>query len=250
MKVLFLVPAHERVRLAIVCLRQLERTCAELRKEGIQASALVLGSDERILDVARGLGFGVVVCTNDPLGRKWNHGYQLATDPEWNSSPADYVIPFGSDDWVDPQLLLTAPWPKPHEMTYFTRGAVVDESGKRMSRLRIRYAGGWGIRIIPRALVAACDYRPASEFSQRALDASTLRGIIAANGTARWVRHDLHADQLVDWKTRHLQLNDYRACLAYRIGDEVDPWVELAQVYPADALAEMRQVYGHALERV
>src|SRR4051794_2342619 len=101
----FIVPAAGRESLARVCLRQLRRTCDALQAEGIDANAVVI-ADDRNLRTATELGFGTVRRDNHFLARKFNDGIQLACDPQINERPVDYVVPCGSDDWVDHRLFL------------------------------------------------------------------------------------------------------------------------------------------------
>src|SRR5687767_4792022 len=96
----FVVPAFGRVELARICLRQLRRTCDALQAEGVEATAVVIADDEN-LDAARELGFGTIERDNRAVSRKFNDGIQLALDPAYNPRPGDYVVPCGSDDWVD-----------------------------------------------------------------------------------------------------------------------------------------------------
>jgi hypothetical protein len=100
----FIIPAYGRLELARVCLRQLRRTCDALTEHGIEATAVVIADDEN-LETARELGFGTTVQSNEFLGRKYNDGFQLACDPEYNPRPADYVMPYGTDDWIDYRIL-------------------------------------------------------------------------------------------------------------------------------------------------
>src|SRR5574337_351116 len=125
----FVVPAAGRSAMAAACLRQLQRTCATLVAAGVRASAVVVADDEN-LDVADELGFGTVRRGNRPLGRKWNDGYQLAGE-----AGVDFVVPFGSDDWIDPAAILAAPLPGPDEIRCFRRSAVVREDGRRLAEL-------------------------------------------------------------------------------------------------------------------
>jgi hypothetical protein len=245
----FVVPAHGRLELARVCLRQLRRTCDALSAERIEASAVVIASDEN-LDLAHELGFGVIAETG-ALGRKWNHGYQLACDPALNPRPVDYVVPMGSDDWIDPELILSAPLSQDH-LTCFRRCAFVREDGRRLARLTINYPGGVGIRVIPRRLIEQAGYRPAEEHRRRALDTSTLQGLRRANfgRMPSIVYHDLHDLQIVDFKSAAGQLNSYRACLRFTHARESeDVWDELATVYPGEAIEEMRAVYERPIAR-
>ena len=240
----FIVPANGRSDHATVCLRQLARTCETLTENGLDASAVVVADDEN-LEQARDLGFATVRRENEPLGRKWNDGYQLAADTATNSRPARFTVPIGSDDWIDPYLLLTADL-REDRVTCFRQAAFVNEDGTRLAPVRIPYDGGIGIRVIPTRLLARAGYRPAEEDRKRAIDASVFRGL--RQPPVHY--HETHPLQIVDFKSHTDQLNPYHDCLRYLAGEESEtPWDDLAEVFPADAVAEMRAVYS-ARERV
>lgn len=247
MRLWFLIPAHGRFDLARVCLQQLRRTCDALIDGGIDASAAVVANDQN-LELAEALGFATIRETSPTLGRKWNHAYQFACDPAYNPQPADYVVPFGSDDWIDADLLLTAPV-GPDYLTCFRRCAFVSEDGRRLARLSIGYPGGVGVRVIPRSFVEKAGYRPADEHKRRSLDTSTLAGLKKANygRTPEIVYHDLHDLQVVDFKSQAGQLNSYKMGLRFtKARESSDVFGELAEVYPAEAVEEMRAVYAKA----
>lgn len=232
----FIVPAYGRLDLTRVCLRQLARTCETLTGAGIEASAVVIADDEN-LDVACELGFGTVRRDNRPLGRKWNDGFELA-----GLAGADYMIPCGSDDWIDPAFILSGDLPAPDTVRCARRSAIVNETGTRLAHLRIPYDGGDGIRIIPRQLLQPFGFRPAVEDAPRAIDTSVLTRL-----RPRLAYHDLHPLQVVDFKSRE-QLNSYRDCLTFLDGDEsADPFGDLAAYYPAEAVGEMRTLYERRL---
>lgn len=242
----FIVPAHGRVELARVCLRQLARTCVTLAVDyAIDASAVVIADDEN-LETARELGFGTVERENAPLGRKWNDGYQLA-----GQAGVDYVIPFGSDDWIDPAWV-DAQVRADGELRCSRRSAVVREDGMALARLDIRYDRhgghdfGDGVRMIPTSLLAPLGYRPADELAPRAIDSSVFRSVFSMLGRLPRVSfREVGPLQIVDFKSPGEQLNGYAGCLAFRDGDEDrDPWGTLATVYPAEAVEEMRALYG------
>lgn len=239
----FVMPAHGRHRLTAICLRQLRNTCDQLADHDIEASAVVIAEDGN-LDTARDLGFGTIEQTNDLLGRRFNDGYQLATDPDYNPRPVDYVVPIGSDDWIDHRILLDLP--DQNTINCFRKGTIVREDGRSMALLDLTYEGGIGIRVIPRSLVERANHRPAEDYKTRAVDTSTLRGLRRATPGLRLRYRDTHPHQIVDWKTGGPQLNPYRSCLPYarRGGERPDPFLELADTFPADALDEMRAVYG------
>lgn len=235
----FIVPVHGREALSTVCLRQLRRTCDALAPQ-VEATAVVVG-EGILLDVARDLGFATVTRSNDQLGTKFNDGYQLACDPEHNPRPADFVVPCGSDDWIDP-LIFSKGFPA-DRIGVFRKLAVVNAARTKIARLRTTYREGAGIRIIPAKFIAAAGYRPAEEDRQRALDASTIFGLRHANGWngyAPIVELDRHDFQIVDWKSADTQLNSYDLLRSHMQSEHADPFDVLAPHYPAAALEEMR----------
>lgn len=240
MKMTFVVPVHGRERLALVCLRQLRRTCDAARELGITAAAVVVG-EGMLLERAAALGFGIVKRDNRQLGRKFNDGFQLACDPRYNPEPADYAIPCGSDDWVDPLILPLAATLPPDTIGIFRRIAIVDEDRARLLPLKVGYKGGAGVKFIPSSLLARAGYRPCDEDRNRGCDTSTLEGIKAATGSFPAIAElELHPLQIVDWKSSDgPQLNSYRALAGYGAAGEADPLEALAPHYPAEALEEV-----------
>ena len=240
-RIWFIVPAHGRVDLSRVCLRQLRRTCDAMRANyDIDATAVVIADDEN-LDVADDLGFATVKRDNHQLGRKFNDGHQLACDPAYNPNPADYVVPCGSDDWVDPVVFQRLP--PPGVVGVFTLHAVVNEDRTRLQRLRVGYKCGAGIRIIPRDLVAAAGYRPCREHARSGVDTTAVEGIQRSIGEfPATVCLDVHPLQIVDWKSRHQQLHSYSAIRGFGKGPEsTDPFGDLAGFYP-EAVEELREL--------
>ena len=241
----FVVPAAGRVELARICLTQLRRTCDALALEGVDATAVVIADDEN-LDIVRALGFGTVERDNQFVSRKFNDGIQLACDPAINPRPADYVVPFGSDDWADHRLFLNPP--PPDTIVGFQHISFVREDGREIAVRYLNHLGGSGIRIIPRQLLAPLDYRPADEDRYHGCDTSILVNLSRHHGDRLRIEHrHLHDRQIVDWKTPGEQLTPYDAVARRRSGPPGDPFVELAGVYPDVALEEMRAHYEQAL---
>lgn len=242
--VCFIVPAHGRVDLAAVCLRQLRRTCDVISTEGTHASAVVIACDEN-LDTARELGFATVERDNDFLGRRFNDGYELAS-----RSGFTHVMPCGSDDWVDPSWILTAPVIEDTPVCP-RLCAMVDETGLRMRSLSVGYEGGLGLRLTPTALLEPFAYRPVEEDRNRAIDASTSRRLKTRHPQLGFVYHDLHPFQIVDWKSQDGNLNTYAMCSAFGVGEEQDGFAAaLADHFPADAVAEMVAFYANRTEEL
>jgi hypothetical protein len=249
-RLLFCMPAHGRLELARICMKQLRRTCDALCAEGVEASAIVVACDEN-LDSARELGFGTVERNNVYLARRFNDALQLACDPAHNPWPADYAVPIGSDDWVDHRLFLDLP--AANRVVGWKRLAVVREDGREISCRQLDYTGGAGIRIYPAALMAPFGYRPADPDRRRACDTSILTNLCMHHGLGgiRVEHRHLHDYQIVDWKSPAEQLNTYAELAAvYRPTVTGDPFEELAPFYPAEALDEMRAHYATNLVAV
>jgi hypothetical protein len=235
--VIFVVPAHGRTDLAAVCLTQLRRTCDALT----DATAVVVADDEN-LDTAAALGFHVVEHPNTPLGAKWNAGYIAAAD-----LGADYVIPIGSDDFVDHRLI-EAQLEADGELRCSRLSAVVREDGKRLAVLRITYDGGDGVRVIPTGLLEPLGFRPCDDHRDRAMDTSMMLRLTAHLGRRPHMTYtDLHGAQIVDFKSSGAQLNTYAACsAAFGVDEASDPWVLLQDTYPVEAVAAVRDIYEAA----
>lgn len=248
------MPVHERLRLAAICLRQLRRTCDALTSEGVDATAILIADGLNLARLrrrigARLLGFGSYDRDNRFLSRKYNDGIQCALDPEVAEHPADFVVPCGSDDWVDHRLFLDLP--DERTVVGFQRMSFVREDGREMTTALLDYPGGSGIRIYPRALLAPLGFRPADEDRDRGCDTSILTNLVLHHGDRLRIDHrHLHERQIVDWKSSDFQLNPYEAVtLARRSIGSADPFSGLARYYPREAVDEMRAHYAGSLRR-
>jgi glycosyltransferase involved in cell wall biosynthesis len=237
----FVVPAHGREDLTRICLRQLRRTCDALREYRIEATAVVVADDANIR-TARELGFGIIHRDNQFLSRRFNDGFELATNPEVNPRPADYVVPCGSDDWVHPSLFLDLP--RGDQVYGFQRMSFVREDGREMTSRLLDYEGGCGIRIYPRKVIAAAKYRPADEDRSRGCDTSTLVNLKRARRSLVVVHRETDPRCVVDWKSHSEQVNSYDHIAGRHRGSRpVDPFRALADFFPREALDEMSAHY-------
>lgn len=238
----FVVPAHGRLELSAICLAQLRQTCDTLTGNGVEATAVVIACDEN-LDTARDLGFGTVERDNRFLSRRYNDGIQLALDSRYNSRPADYVVPCGSDDWVAPSLFLELP--PPNTVLGFPRLSFVRPDGREIAETELDYAGGAGIRVFPRGLMAAVRYRPADEDRVRACDTSILTNLQRAHRQLRIEHRIADPRSIVDWKSASDQVTNYETIIRrHRPRRRPDPFAVLAGFYPAEALEAMRSLYA------
>ena len=215
-----------------------------LEREGILAHAVVIADDEN-LDTARTLGFDTVERDNRFTSRKFNDGIQLATDPAVNPLPVDYVVPLGSDDWVDWRLFHNLP--EPNVMVGFQRMAFVREDGAELTVRRINSEGGCGIRIYSRQVMAKVDYRPADEDRRRGCDTSILVNIKREVPDLRVEHRDLDPLQIVDWKSPGENLNPYESLARHRKELTRDPFQVLEGRYPAESLQAMSDHYAETL---
>lgn len=243
----FVVPAHGRFELTKICLRQLRRTCDALTAEGLEATAIVI-ADDKNLATARSLGFGTYERDNRFLSRKFNDGIQAACDRDVNPRPADFVVPFGSDDWIDYRILLNLP-PR-NTVACFQHMSFVNEDASELQTSFIRYAGGCGIRVYPRQVVAQMAYRPADEDRRRGCDLSILSTLRREVRLLRVVHHSIDPRQIVDWKTAGANLNSYAEIGKHRRAHGPDPFAQLEGFYPPKALREMRQLSERRLVAV
>ena len=62
------------------------------------------------------------------------------------------MVALGSDDWIDPALVL-AQLEGEGEIRCSRLSAIVSENGRRLTPLRIAYEGGDGVRMLPVALL-------------------------------------------------------------------------------------------------
>lgn len=242
----FVVPAHGRLELSRICLRQLRRTCDALGENGITANAIVIADDEN-LDTATELGFATIERDNRFLSRKFNDGIQLACDPRYTPRPADYVVPCGSDDWIDYRILLRLPRRR-RTVVGFQLCAFVNEAGSELALARVRYRGGVGIRIYQRGLLEPLGYRPADEDRVRGCDTSILLNVSKAAGGVDVVHWDSHPLQIVDFKSPEQNRNSYADVSVHATGIAFARWAErLAEVYPDEAVFEIREHYAAAV---
>lgn len=236
----FVVPVYRRLELASICLRQLRRTCDSLTENGIEATAVLVGDLEDLTQLPD-LGFGRVVRDNAFTSAKYNDGIQVACDPEFNPRPADFVVPCGSDDWVDWRIFTDLP--KSDSIHGFQRLSFVRPDGKEMVQRQVLVTGGCGIRIYPREVMATLDYRPADEDRRRACDTSIITNL-QRKQRFRVFHLEIDPKQIVDWKSPDNQLNPYESLTFHKVfAKPEEPFEALRDLYPAEALAEMRAHY-------
>jgi hypothetical protein len=166
----------------------------------------------------------------------------------WTRMPADYVVPCGSDDWVDWRLFTDLP--DENTMVGYQMLCFVRPDGQEMVQRLVNVRGGCGIRIYPRQILKTLGYRPADEDRKRACDTSIITNLYKAKPFA--IEHRvIDPRQIVDWKSLDVQLNPYESLTFHKtFANPQDPFVALADMYPADALEAMRRHYQNVREMV
>ena len=224
--IFFVTPAWRRVALSRVVFEQWRRVFAHLAEQGVEARCVVI-ADDLNADIADSLGFDVLRKPNYALGRKFNDGIQYAAQ-----HGADWIVPIGSDSFIDPAYFL--PLPKPKVMRSATLYAIAEPT--RLGRCKIRTAKGVGPYMIPRRFLPRT-YRPANDRLTHGVDGSTLRGL---RGPMRRQVVDLHPYQYVGFRHHgkdadHPQINHYdRLYRLIGVGQDKDVVERLSQHYDAD----------------
>lgn len=251
MKVVFVIPAHGRFELTACCLGSMLWTCSALDACDVEAGLVVVACDANAATArafrADAYAFvDVVEQGNRELGRRWNDGFERALELD-----ADYVFPCGSDDIVHPGLVLAMVLAaEGNDMVATRRSCVVSEDGSRLAELEISYAGGDGIRCIPRWLLERVGGRPAIDNRNRAIDASIHVRLSAELGRDLkfgYVASDPRA--IVGFKTADANLNSFAGCEEHHASHVVEnPFEHLEWLWPKWVLDPIREVY--ARERV
>lgn len=226
MSVWFVTPAHDRYELTAICLEQRRRVIDFLAQHRIEGRCVVIADDEN-LDTARALGFETVRQNNDWLGRRFNDGIEYAA-----KYGAEWIVPIGSDSWIDPGYLL--PLPNAHVTRTSSRYAAVEID--RMAVLEVSNPRNpAGPHMIHRSRLRH-RLRPAVDEIKRGVDSSTIKGL----RNNQWEHRDLHALQYIGFRHPPLITPYHRLKLHWGVRETSDPWTELAQVYPIDLVERAR----------
>ena len=223
----FVTPAWQRIALTAVCLEQRKRVITQLSRNGVEAHCVVVADDDN-LDTARDLGFDVVEQNNDWLGRKFNDGIEYAA-----RHGADWIVPIGSDSWVDPWYFI--PLPKPSVTRSSAMYAAV--TADRIGYLNVANPNNpAGPHLIHRSRLPD-SLRPAREDLNRFIDSSTLHGLYGIE----WEFVDLHPLQYIGFRGKPHLTPYERLWNAWGVRESTNPWAELATKYPLSLVARARE---------
>jgi hypothetical protein len=231
MSVWFVIPAWRRVELSAVCFEQLAGVIGTLRAAGVETEAVVIADDEN-LDVGRGFGFHTVEQDNTGLGRKFNDGQEYA-----GNHGAEWIVPIGSDSFVDPAYFLPLPSP---EVTR-TSGMYAVVTPRRMARLKVGWIGA-GPRMYHRSRLEPTGFRPAPETVMRGIDGHTVKAIVKSTGPLVWEVRDLHDLQYIGFRYPPFITSYGYLLKKWGRHEEPRPWERLATVYPPDLVERVRRL--------
>jgi hypothetical protein len=221
----FVTTAYLRYELTEVCLDQRRRVINQLARSGIEAHCVVIADDDN-LDIARSFGFDTVERDNEWLGRRFNDGIEHAA-----RQGADWIVPIGSDSWIDPWYFL--PLPDPSMTRTSAMYAAVDTD--RMATLTVQGRNGAGPYVIHRDRLPA-SFRPAKDELKRYIDSSTIAGL--RDVTWEWVNH--HPLQYIGFRGEPHLTPYERLWKAWGNAEMKEPWRELSKFYPAELVSRAR----------
>lgn len=230
--IFFVTPAWQRFDLTDVCMRQRKQVIDQLAKDGIEARCVVIADDAN-LDIARGLGFDTVETDNDHgLGRKFNDGYEYAV-----AQGATWIVPIGSDSWIDPAFFLPLPTERPtrvrsshlYAAATYERMVVCNVATERCPA---------GPYMFHRDLLARANYRPTEDDLYRNLDSSTISRL----QPFRWVHRDDHPLQYVGFRHPKQHITSYdRLRDRWGVEEYTDHWDRLKEVYDPVLVEDARR---------
>ena len=227
----FVTPAFQRYALSEVCFAQYNLVFDHLRRNGVEATGVVIADDEN-LDIARAAGFETVERDNEALGRRFNDGMEYAA-----KHGAEWIVPIGSDSFIDPAYFL--PLPKASKTRTSSIYAAV--TATELAELRVGGNIGAGPRMFHRDLLEPSGFRPAQDSLKRSVDHSTIRGI---EGPIHWEQRDVHTLQYIGFRAAPYITSYSTLVRMWGIGVHADPWSMLKTRYPAELVDRARVILG------
>lgn len=222
-------PAYRRYDLSEVCFQQHQQVLDVLRAVGIDAQQVVVADDAN-LEIARALDFATVEQNNTWLGRKFNDGIEYAV-----RQGADWVVPIGSDSWIDPAYFL----PLPDASLTRTGNRYTVVASDQFTALPVRRVGPF---MFHRTLLLPSGGRPAEDRIRRGADQSMLDGIGLRN--IKWEARDMHPHQYVGFRGERLITPYASLTRQYRV--DPMPYSALEQalvpIYGADLVSALDNV--------
>jgi hypothetical protein len=230
----FVTPAWQRYELSAVCFDQRVDVIRALAAAGVEARCVVIADDEN-LDLARERGLDALEAPNI-LSDKFNAGMEYA-----GFHGAEWIVPIGSDSWIDPAYFL----PLPSSQVSRTSPLYCAVTADRLAELRVDNGkGGAGPYVLHRSRLAPVGFRPATPGLMRRVDSSTVRGLA---GSPEWRPRNVHAFQYIGFRgTPHITGYD-ELWERWGIREHDDPWAVLAEHYPAELVERASRALAAAV---
>ena len=233
----FITPVWGRYELTAICLESRKYVCDELAKHGIEATSVIIGDDDN-LDVARALGFEIVVRDNEFLSRKFNDGYEAAFN-----AGIDYVYPVGSDSILTAdQFIGNLGQVLPIASHYYS---MIHCMGNERIDVKIKVPGGIGPLIIPVSMLKHWP-RPIKADMRRGCDNAARQTILSSG--ARINIRETHQWEHVAFQSGVTQITDYERIRRVYNADvvEIDSGVfpEIEKLYPPQIITRIKDYYG------
>lgn len=230
MSIWFVTPAWHRYEMSAICFEQRRRVIAKLAEWGHEAHCVVVADDAN-LDIARELGFATVKQDNRWLGRKFNDGIEYAY-----RHGAQWVVPIGSDSWIDPWYFRELPPDVPDVVRTSRLYAPVEAN-----RLAILEVGGdenpAGPHMFHRDLLAKRP-RPMPDKISQGTDHHTLRSLRPFH----WQFQNVQRLQYIGFRAPPFITKYDNLWQKWGVKEYDDPWVRLAKVYDADLVERAERV--------
>lgn len=226
MKLWLVSAVHGRPAVTRLAMSQWAHLRGELAGRGVDLHAVVVGDDGN-LETALGFGFDILERPN-VLGLKINDGIEHAGE-----NGADWVCWTGSDNWLHPDLVAQA-----LELDGIVSGrslAIVDLERPRLRVLHVGSNVGAPPWFIDGGTLARRDWRPVDDGRTRGLDGNLAWSLHGAT----WHFVDPNEVCRVDFKGPE-SMSSYRMLKHLAVGEERDPFAALADHYPADLVARVR----------
>jgi hypothetical protein len=227
----FVTPAWQRFELTAICLEQRRRVIDQMNKWGYEAYCVVIADDEN-LDTAQRLGFSTLKRDNEWLGRKFNDGMEFAVE-----HGARWVVPIGSDSWIDPWYFRHLPPDNPNIVRTSELYAPVERNRVALCRVAHR-TNPAGPNMFHRDLLKKVCYRPAPDEIKRSVDGSTIRAL----WPFRWQRQNVHPLQYIGFRLPPFITKYESLQRKWGVVEYADPWQRLAKHYDQDLVDRAQAV--------
>jgi hypothetical protein len=215
-------PAWRRIELSELCFDQHAHVMDVLTAAGVETHHVVVADDEN-LELARARGWHTVEQDNRWLGRRFSDGIEYAF-----RHGAQYVVPIGSDSWIDPAYFL--PLPEPGVVRTSRSYCVLTDA--KLGRVQMPERSPAGPHMLTRELLQLVDGRPVNDRIEHGCDTSTVRNLEAASRRRMpWEWRDVHPYQYVGLRGWPTITTYFRLVNQWGVEELDDPWPVLRETF-------------------